>query len=101
MPIVSVTTTAGDVFFGGDNLDSLTFKNGAATGTLYIRNKQQTQAEVSSTNYEYSLAPGAAIGLTRVNDGSGITGPWRAISDTGGGVTMELLPIYRGGTRGR
>ena len=101
MPILSVTTTAVDVFFGGDNLDSLNFKNGSATGTIYIRNKQQTQTEVTSTNYEWSLPSGAAIGVTKFVDGSGIIGPWRAISDTGGGVTLEILPIYRGGSRGR
>ena len=101
MPIVSVTTTAADIFFGGANLDSLNFKNGSATGTIYIRNKQQTQAEVTTSNYEWSLSPGASVGLTAQNDGAGIIGPWRAISDTGGGVTLEILPVYKGGTRGR
>ena len=101
MPIKSVTTTAEDVFFGGDNVDSLNFKNGSATGTIYLRNKQQTQTEVTSSNYEWSLASGAALGLTKVSDGVGIIGPWRAISDTGGGVTLEILPIFRGGSRGR
>lgn len=98
MPIVSVTTTAGDVFFGGENLDSLSFKNGSTTGTIYLRNKQQTLTEVSSTNYEFSLGAGASIGFTRVNDGDGIVGGWRAISD--GTVTLEILPVYSKGTRG-
>ena len=101
MPIVSVTTTAVDVFFGGDNLDSLSFKNGSATGTIFLRNKQHSQTEVSSTNYEWSLTAGTPIGLTKFADGDGIIGPWRAISDTGGGVTLEILPIYRGGHRRR
>ena len=99
MPIISVTTTANDVFFGGDNLDSLSFKNGSATGTIYLRNKQQTQTEVSSSNYEWSLTAGQAIGISKFIDGSGIIGPWRAISD--GTVTLEILPIFKGGTRGR
>ena len=101
MPNVSVTTTAGDVFFGPTNLTSLGFKNGSATGVLYIRYKPQTQVEVSSTNYEVSLKSGESIGWTRMNDGDGIIGPWRAISDTGGGVTLEIIPIYLGATRGR
>ena len=101
MPIISVTTTAADVFFGGSNIDSLNFKNGSSTGTIYLRNKQQTQAEVTSTDYEWSLSAGASVGLTRQNDGIGIIGPWRAISDTGGGVNLEILPVYKGGTRGR
>ena len=101
MPRVSVTTTAVDVFFGPENMDSLNFKNGSTTGTIYLRNKQQTQEEVSATNYEWSLSAGAALGLTKLSDGTGITGPWRAISDTGGGVILEILPIYRGGSRGR
>ena len=101
MPTTSVTTAAQDVFFGGSNLSSLNFKNGSATGTIYLRNKQQTQAEVSSSSYEWSLPPGASIGVTTESDGIGIIGPWRAISDTGGGVTLEILPIYKGGTRGR
>ena len=101
MPIRSITTTAVDVFEGSWFLDSLSFKNGSVTGTIFIRNKQFTNTEVSSTNYEISLGPGAAVGLTRINDGDGIIGPWRAISDTGGGVTLEMLPIYRGGKRRR
>ena len=101
MPIVSVITTAVDVFFGGATLDSLNFKNGSTTGIIYLRNKQQSQTEVTSTNYEWSLTAGQAIGLTKVNDGDGLIGPWRAISDTVGGVTLEILPIFRGGQRGR
>ena len=99
MPIMSITTTATDVFFGGNNLDSLTFKNGSSTGTIFLRNKQQTQTEVTSSNYEYSISAGSSIGITRVSDGDGIIGPWRAISD--GTVTLEILPIYHSGTRGR
>ena len=99
MPIISVTTTATDVLFGGADLDSLSFKNGSATGTIYIRNKQQTQTVVSSSSYEWSLSAGQAIGVTLVSDGDGIIGPWQAISD--GTVTLEILPIYKGGTRGK
>lgn len=99
MPIVSVTTTAQDVFFGGGNLSSLTFKNGSSAGIIYLRNKQQTLTEVTSTNYEFSLNPGDAVGYTKKEDGD-ISGPWRAISDTGGGVTLEILPVYDKGQRG-
>ena len=101
MPRVSVTTTAVDVFFGGADLDSLNFKNGSTAGIIYLRNKQQTQTEVSSTDHEWSLTPGQAIGVTKFADGDGIIGPWRAISDTVGGVSLEVLPIYRGGRRRR
>ena len=97
MPTVSVTTTAADVFFGGTNLDSLNFKNGSSTGTLYLRNKQVRDNTVSSTNYEWSLAAGGTIGLTKVNDGEGIIGPWQAISSEAGGVTLEVLPVYQPG----
>lgn len=100
MPIVSVTTTAQDIFFGGGRLDSLTFKNGSSSGIIYLRNKQQNLDTVTSTNYEFSIAPGGGIGLTRENDGDGIVGPWSAISDTGGGVTLEMLPVYNKGVRG-
>lgn len=100
MPIVSVTTTAADVFFGSSNTDSLTFKNGSTAGIIYLRNKQQTLAAVTSTNYEYSLAAGDSVGFTKENDGQGVNGPWAAISDTGGGVTLEILPVYRKGQRG-
>jgi len=99
MPIISVTTTADDVFFGSDNVTSLNFKNGSTTGIIYLRNKQQKQNAVSSTDYEWSLTAGAAIGVTLANDGVGIIGPWQAISD--GTVTLEILPIYKAGTRGR
>ena len=97
MPIVSITTTATDVFFGGSNLNSLNFKNGSAAGTIYLRNKQVKDNLVSSADFEWSLAAGGAIGFTKVNDGLGIIGPWSAISDTGGGVNLEVLPIYEPG----
>ena len=99
MPIVSITTTAVDVFFGGSDLESLSFKNGSTAGKIFLRNKALNQAEVSSTNYEWSLSAGAAIGLSKFVDGTGIIGPFRAISDTGGGVTLEILPINRAGSR--
>ena len=97
MPIVSVTTTATDVYFGGSNLASLSFKNGSSTGTIYLRNKQQTQTVVSSSSYEWSLGAGSSVGVTLFNDGDGIIGPWAAISD--GTVTLEILPIFKGGSR--
>ena len=97
MSVLSVTTTAVDVFFGGNNLDSLNFKNGSATGTIYLRNRQVKDNAVSSTDYEWSLGAGGAVGITRVNDGPGIIGPWAAVSDTGGGVTLEILPVYQPG----
>ena len=101
MAVRTITTTAEDVFFGNENIDSLNFKNGSTAGIIYLRNKQQTQTEVSSSDYEWSLRPGGALGITKANDGVGIIGPWRAISDTGGGVALEILPIYKGGSRGR
>ena len=100
MPIKSVTTTAEDVFFGGATLDSISFKNGGSTGIIYLRYKPSRQNVVTSTDYEWSLPAGAAVGLSRFVDGSGIVGPYQAISDTGGGVTLEMLPIYRGAQRG-
>ena len=101
MPILSITTTATDVFFGGSNLDSLSFKHGGTVGTVYLRNKQHTQTEVTSTNYEWSLSAGAAIGLSRFVDGDGIIGPFRAISSEAGGINLEILPIYHAGSSGR
>lgn len=97
MPIISITTTAADVLFGDDNLDSLNFKNGSATGNIYIRNKQLKNNTVTSSDYEWSLAAGGVLGLTKKNDGQGISGPWQAISDTAGGLTLEVLPVYAPG----
>lgn len=101
MAVLSVTTTARGVFSGGNNLSSLNFKNGSAAGTIYLRNKQVKQNVVTSSDYEWSLSAGQAVGFTTVNDGEGIVGPWEAISDTGGGVNLELLPIYKPGTGNR
>lgn len=101
MPTVSVTTTATDVFFGGQNVTALAFKNGSSAGIIYIRNKQHTQTIVTSTSYEISLKTGESIGFSSFVDGEGIIGPWQAISDTVGGVTLEVLPIYLKATRGR
>lgn len=98
MPLLSITTTAAEVFFGGSNLDSLNFKNSAAAGTIYLRNKQIKNNTVTSTDFEWSLPPGGALGITKVNDGEGIVGPWQAISTEVGGINLEVLPIYRPGT---
>ena len=101
MSVISVTTTARDVFAGSNNLSSLSFKNGSASGTIYIRNNQVKRNVVTASDYEVSLPAGGAIGLTSVNDGEGIVGPWSAISDTGGGVNLEILPIYKPGSGNR
>ena len=97
MAVRSIGTTAVDVFFGDDNVDSLNFKNGSTTGIIFLRNKQIRANIVTSTDFEWSLQAGGSLGLTKVNDGAGIAGPWSAISDTGGGVTLEILPIYKPG----
>ena len=101
MAVLSITTTARSVFSGGNNLSSLSFKNGSSAGTIYLRNKQVRQNVVTSSDYEWSLPSGVAIGFTAVNDGEGIVGPWEAISDTGGGVNLEILPIYKPGSGNR
>ena len=97
MPIRSITTTAEDVFFGSKDIDGINFKNGSATGTIFLRNKAIKDNVVTSTDFEWSLPAGGALGLTRINDGPGIIGPWQAISDTVGGVTLEILPIFAPG----
>ena len=97
MSVLSITTTAREVFSGSNNLSSINFKNGSASGIIYLRNKQVKNNVVTSSDYEWSLVAGAAIGLTQVNDGEGVVGPWSAISDTGGGVNLEILPVYKPG----
>ena len=97
MPLVTITTTAQDVYFGDQNLDSINFKNAAGAGTMYIRNKQIKNNVVTSTDYEWSLGPGGTLGLTKVSDGEGIAGPWQAISTEAGGITLEILPILKPG----
>lgn len=101
MPVLSITTTARDVFLSSGNVTSVSFKNGSSTGTIYLRNKQVRQNIVTSSDFEWSLAPGAAVGLTVLNDGTGIVGPWQAISDTGGGVNLEILEIFKDAARER
>ena len=95
MPIRSIGTTAEDVFFGDDSVDSLNFKNGSATGTIFLRNKSINNNTVTSTDFEWSLPAGGSLGLTKVNDGAGIAGSWQAISD--GTVTLEILPVHAPG----
>ena len=97
MPVRSITTTAEDVFFGSKDVDSINFKNGSAAGVIFLRNKAIKDNTVTTTDFEWSLAAGGALGLTKINDGEGIIGPWQAISDTGGGVTLEILPIFAPG----
>ena len=95
MPIRTLTTTAEDVFFGDQNVDGINFKNGSAAGTIYLRNKAIRDNVVSSTDYEWALAPGGALGLTRNADGPGIIGPWQAVASAS--VVLEVLPIFAPG----
>lgn len=101
MSVVSVTTTAQDALLSGDNLTALAFKNGSASGKLFLRNRQQKQNTVTSSDYEWSLGAGEALGLSSNIDGEGIIGPWQVISDTVGGVTLEILALYKKATRAR
>ena len=95
MPIRSITTTAEDVFFGSKDVDGINFKNGSTTGTIFLRNRAIKDNTVTSTDFEWSLTAGGALGLTRAMDGPGIIGPWQAVSD--GTVTLEVLPIFAAG----
>ena len=92
MPNISLTTTAVDVFAGDVYLRSVAFRNGSATGTVYLRNKRNNLAEVSSSSYDFSLGAGDAVGFDWVNDGDFIRGPWRAVGSAT--VTLEVLPGY-------
>lgn len=100
MPVETVTTTARDIFFGNNRLTSLSFKHGGTAGTIYLRYKPARQNVVTSTDYEWSLSAGAAIGLSVFVDGDGIVGPFAAISTEAGGAPLEILPIYARGIKG-
>ena len=96
----SITTTAVDVWQGSNDLDSLTFRNAGSAGIIYVKNMQTDQAEVSATDYGIILRAGEGASVTRKNDGEGISyANWRAISDTGGGVSLAILAIYKGRRR--
>ena|SRR2546422_9270158 len=96
MPKVSVTTTAiTAVFSGSVDLQSLSFKNSSATGTIYLKNLSNSTDVVTSSSYDFSLTAGQSVGFTRLLDGAGtMETSWSAISDTGGGVNLDILPVY-------
>src|SRR5712691_5097437 len=96
MPSFSVTTTARTALFGGSiDLQSLTFKNSSATGIIYLKNLANSVDTVSATSYDISLKAGDSIGFTLLLDGPGsMQASWSAISDTAGGVNLDVLPIY-------
>lgn len=92
---ISVITTARRAFTGSSNLISLTFKNGSAAGILYLLNKGQRPGDtVSSTVNDFSLTAGQSGVFLRKDQGKDIDGPWDAISDTVGGVTLEIITFY-------
>ena len=95
MPIFSVTTTAIDIIGGDGNLETITFRNGSTAGIVYLRNRRLDNTEVASTSYEFSLGPADAVSFSYSIDGVSMRGPWRAVSDTAGGVTLEVLPGYK------
>lgn len=92
VPSISLTTTAVQVFQGDIYLDALSFRNGSAAGTIYLRNVRNSLAEVTSTDYDFSLGPGDAIGFDIATDGVSIRGPWRSIGSAT--VTLEILPAW-------
>lgn len=98
MPVSPKTVTTAifpTVFSGDSNLQSLTFKNGSNAGIIYYLNKKYRPLEViSSTVNDFSLTAGQSVLFLRKDQGKGIVGPWDAISDTAGGVTLEIIPFY-------
>ena len=90
-PITLTTALREVAWLGSERVQGVTFKNGSASGTLYLRNRQQNLTTVSSTNYDHSLGAGESFGLTRRNDGD-ITGPWDAIASAT--VLLEICETY-------
>ena len=91
----TVTTTIFPTVFSGDvYLNGLSFKNGSAAGIIYMLNRKHRNDVVSSTVNDFSLTAGQSVKFTRLEQGADIIGPWDAISDTGGGVTLEIIPFW-------
>ncbi len=99
MPILSITTTANPQVFSGDGsqLYSIGFKNASTTGIIYLKNTATDSSTVTSSNADVTLNPGDAVSFSKLVDGDGFTGPFAAISDTAGGVNLNVIPVYKAG----
>lgn len=52
------------------NRKSMIFQNTDATDSVYIKRERAATPTVSSTDFDFKLSPGAAVGLSSLLDGS-------------------------------
>ena len=95
-PQTITTTLAPSVYIGHVKEAGVSFKNASAAGIIYLLNTRLKRGVVSSSNYTLSLDPKERGSFTHAEDGH-IWGPWDAISDTAGGVTLEVGVTYHSG----
>lgn len=69
------------------NRKSLIFQNTDTTDTVFIKRERAATTTVSSTDFDFKLAPGAAVGLNSLLDGK------EAIEDSYSVIASANTPI--------
>lgn len=70
MSLLTLSTTPGEVLPQNRLRKSLILQNVDGAITVYVKRERNSQATVSSTDFDFRLVPGSAIGLNSMLDGS-------------------------------
>lgn len=68
--LVPTSTSASLLIVRNRNRKSLIFQNTDATDAVFIKRERAATPTVSSTDFDFRLGPGAAVGLNSLLDGT-------------------------------
>lgn len=85
--LVTSSVTAGLLIVRNRNRKSLIIQNTDTTDTVFVKRERAATATVSSTNFDFKLSPGAAVGLNSLLDGT------EAIQDSYSVIASANTPV--------
>lgn len=85
--MITATTTAALLIVRNRNRKSLIIQNSDTAETVFVKRERAATPTVSSTNFDFKLSPGAAVGLNSLLDGS------EAIQDSYSVIAAANTPL--------
>lgn len=85
--LVTSSITASLLIVRNRNRKSLIIQNSDTTDTVYVKRERAATPTVSATDFDFKLAPGAAVGLNSLLDGA------EAIQDSYSVIASANTPV--------